>query len=200
MKKNDVLSPLVIGEVCALIFLGISRFLELPETILKISKLFPVILPILSLAGVYIASILGEKSKTLFQFAKSGLSGVLNTFIDLGVLNLLMWGFNIASGMPFSIFKSISFGVATVNSYFWAKYWVFEKTETKPSIKEFFQFSSVAVGGFLIHIIISGLIVNIIGPKFGIEEKLWANIGAIVAICIGFSWTFFGYKMIVFKK
>jgi len=200
MKKQNIIAPLIIGEVCALIFLGVSRFLELPEIIIQISKFFPIILPLLSLFGVYIVFLLSKKYKTLFQFAKSFLTGILNSFIDLGILNLLMWLFSISAGVYYSVFKTISFFIATINSYFWNKYWAFEKKETKSSIKEFFQFSSVAFAGFFIHIIISSIIVNIIGPQFGIPEKLWANIGAIIAIILGFGWNFFGYKFLVFKK
>ena len=200
MKKQDILAPLIIGEVCALIFFGVSRFLELPEIIIKISKFFPIILPVLSVLGVYIAFMLGKKFKTFFQFSKSFLVGILNAFIDLGVLNILMWFFSITAGIYYSVFKTISFFIATINSYFWNKYWAFEKKETKPSIKEFFQFSSIAFAGFFIHIIVSGLIVNIMGPRFGIPEKIWANIGAIIAMILGFGWNFFGYKFLVFKK
>lgn len=200
MNKQNIIAPLIIGEVCALIFFGVSRFLELPEIVLKVSKFFPIILPVLSILGVYIASVLGKKFKTLFQFSKSFLVGILNSFIDLGILNLLMWFFSISAGIYYSVFKTISFFIATINSYFWNKYWAFEKKETKPGLKEFFQFSSIAFAGFFIHIIVSYIVVNIIGPQFGITKKLWANIGAIIAIILGFGWNFFGYKLLVFKK
>jgi len=39
-----------------------------------------------------------------------------------------------------------------------------------------------------------------IGPRFGIGEKGWANIAAIVATAVSILWNFVGYKFIVFKK
>ena len=54
--------------------------------------------------------------------------------------------------------------------------------------------------GLLIHLVISGLVVNVVGPQFGISETLWANIGGIAAALAGFFWNFFGFKLLVFKK
>ena len=118
----------------------------------------------------------------------------------LGILNFLMWTSGIASGVLYSVFKGSSFALATVNSYFWNKFWAFEKKETEKTGKEFLQFFSVAGLGFLIHLSVATLLVNVVGPQFGLSEKIWANLAAIVAIFFGFSWNFFGYKFLVFKK
>ena len=82
MKKIDIVVPLIIGEACAIIFLLVSRFLELPDLINKIAITFPVILPVCSLAGIFTALFLSKKMPTIFQMAKSFLVGILNTFID----------------------------------------------------------------------------------------------------------------------
>lgn len=201
MKKQDVLAAFIIGEACAIIFLLVLRMLELPAIVTDVAQLFPVVLPVLSIGGILVVSSLFEKRVPAFvQMGKSFLVGILNSFIDLGILNFLMWSFRVSSGLPFTIFKSLSFSCSIINSYFWNKYWSFEKRETKPGPKEFFQFFSVATGGFVINIVISSVLVNVIGPQFGVSEKIWANLGAIGAILCGFSWNFFGYKLIVFKK
>ncbi len=200
MDKKDILASFIIGEICALIFLLISRFLGLPAIALKIAKFFPIILPPLSISGVYFASLLGKKVPTIFQMGKNFLVGILNTFIDLGVLNLLMWLFSATSGWQYVVFKGVSFSCAVVNSYFWNKFWAFEKKETKASIKEFAPFFTIAVGGLAIHLTVAPFVVNVIGPQFGITAKIWANIGGIAAAFAGFLWNFFGYKLIVFRK
>jgi len=200
MNKKDFLAALIIGEACAIIFILVSGFLELPDLVLRAAKLFPLVLPILSAAGIFFAQILGQKMPTLFQMAKSFLAGILNTFIDLGVLNFLMWIFSITAGWQYSLFKGISFTCAIVNSYFWNKFWAFEKKETAVGAGEFSKFYSIALGGLLIHLLTSSLIVNVIGVQFGLSSKIWANIGGIAAAFIGFLWNFFGYKFLVFKK
>ena len=200
MKKQDFLASFIIGEASALIFLGISRSLELPPIVFRFARFFPIILPLLSILGIYISQVLFKKIPAIFQAAKSFLVGILNTFIDLGVLNLLMGISGITSGWLYSVFVSFSFACSTVNSYFWNKFWAFEKKETKVGAKEFVQFCLVAGGGLLIHITISSFVVNIIGVQFGVTEQIWANIGKIVAVFFGFLWNFLGYKFIVFKK
>lgn len=199
MKKGDIFASLIIGEACAIIFLLVSRFLNLPSLVLKVANFFPIILPLLSLGGVFVAWFVGKKMPTLFQMAKSFLVGILNTFIDLGILNLLMWIFSISSGWFYSVFKAVSFGISVLNSYFWNKLWVFEKKEgTK--VEEVGKFYLIALGGLVIHLITSGFIVNIIKPQFGLSPRLWANVGGVAAALVGFLWNFFGYKLFVFKK
>jgi len=41
--------------------------------------------------------------------------------------------------------------------------------------------------------------VNFLGPQFGISKEIWAYVGKIVAVFLGFIWNFTGYKFIVFK-
>lgn len=200
MKKQDFLAGLIIGEACALIFLGIAKTLDLPLTIFKFAKFFPIALPVLSILGLYIVESLFKKTKALIQFARSFLVGILNTFIDLGVLNILIALSGITSGWKYSGLVTFSFACSTINSYLWNKFWAFEKKETKVGTKEFSQFALVAGGGLLIHLIVSSFLVNIIGPQFGLSKAIWANIGKIAAVLIGFIWTFTGYKFLVFKK
>lgn len=200
MKKTDILAGFIIGEACALIFLFISKFLELPVFVIKLSGFFPALLPVFSILAIYIFSLLGKKWPALFQWGKSFLSGVLNSFIDLGILNVLMLIFAISSGPIYSVFKSVSFIFATINSYFWNKLWAFEKKEMEKAGKEMLQFFIIAGIGFTIHLIVATVLVNVIGPQFGLTEKIWANVGAIAAMFFGFSWNFLGYKFIVFKK
>ena len=201
MNKKDTLSALIIGITCSFIFLFILKSLELPEIIIKMAKFLPIILPALSVLGICLSSLAREKWPMLFQIAKSFLVGILNTFIDLGVLNLLMWLFSITAGWGYVIFKGISFSVSITNSYLWNKFWTFEGLgESKAKTSEFGKFYLVAIGGLLIHLIVAPFVVNIIGPEFELSPKLWANIGAIAAAFVGFLWNFFGFKLLVFKK
>ncbi len=132
------------------------------------------------------------------QAVKFVLVGGLNTLIDLGVLNLLIFITGIASGSGYSIFKGISFTVAVINSYFLNKLWTFKSTGRK-----FLQFFVVSLIGFGINVGVASLVVNFIGNPFlllGISDKLWANTGALAATFAAMAWNFMGYKFIVFKK
>lgn len=205
MKKADYIFPLVIGEAIALIAvvvskLGISKTLSLPEVVDKVIIYLPIILPLLALVGTVVAFWIGRVFSVLFQLAKFVMVGALNTFVDLGVLNILILVSGVASGYLYSVFKAVSFTISVVNSYFWNKFWTYEHKETKVGGKEFGKFYLIAGVGFLLNVGVASFIVNIIGPQFGVSPELWANIGAFVAIICVFMWNFLGYKFIVFKK
>jgi len=137
------------------------------------------------------------------QASKFVLVGIINTLIDLGILNLLIFITNIASGPWYSVFKGTSFIVAVINSYFMNKFWTFKSLGQDNKGKEFLQFLTVSAIGFTINVLAASLVVNIISGYFpipGISAKLWANIGALTATCCAMAWNFIGYKFLVFKK
>ncbi len=197
MNKFDILVSFIIAEIDAWLIIGISNYIG--WNFVSLIKFLPLILPVLVIFGFLITKLLSQKIFLAFQFYKFSLVGTLSAFIDLGILNLLMWSSGITYGLFYPVFKSVSFVTATCNSYFWNKFWTFQKREVKNTFKEFIQFLMIAITGLLIHISVASLIVNVFGPKFGIRFKLWANIGATIAILLGSLWNFYGYKFLVFK-
>ena len=197
MKKNDIIAALVIGEVVSLFLLAILRNIEI-ETGGVIFGVLPVTFPILSVFGLWVAYLISKKILIVWQIAKFVLVGALNTFIDLGVLNFLIFTSGIVSGLFYSIFKGISFTIASTNSYFWNKFWTFESKKAVER-REFSQFFLISIVGLLINVSVASLIVNIIGPQFGLSPEIWANIGAIGATFAGMTWNFLGYKFWVFQ-
>lgn len=196
MKKIDILAALIIGEASALLALVIFKNIRLE---IPFFWSLMIILPILTLFGLWIASLIGKKFLILWQAAKFALVGILNTLVDLGVLNVLSLILGITTGLGFSVLKGISFIVAVTNSYFWNKFWTFRKKESTEPKKEFTQFFIVSLIGFGINVGVASLVVIVIGPQFGLSEKIWLNIGAITAAFFGMAWNFLGYKFIVFK-
>jgi len=199
MEKRDFIASIIIGEACALIIFFIAGSL-IPLSFKKFTNLFPIVLPILSALGIWFVSLFETKMPVIFQAGKSFLVGILNTFIDLGILTILMEKFQIFVGLYYILFKGTSFAVATLNSYFWNKLWTFDKKKTGADLKETSKFYLITTGGFLINLAVSSFFVNIVGPMFGISPKLWAYVGAIAAVFLGFIWNFAGYKLIVFKQ
>ncbi len=196
MKKTDLFLATIIGFID-----GIFFFFILKNSDVKIpySWVLPIALGILCLAGMRFAYWIGEKIAILLQAAKFFLVGTLNTFIDTGIRNILSLVFSVYSGIFYSFFKGISFIVATINSYFWNKYWTFEKRE-KPTSSEFFKFLIMAFFGFLINVGVASIVVNVIGPQFGLSEKVWSTFGDIAAAFFAFIWNFLASKFIVFRK
>jgi len=197
MRKTDVIISIVIGFLIGVFFFIIIKNIgiEIPYT-----WLLPIVFPPLALLGMFIVSFLGRKFLIIYQAGKFMLVGALNTFIDLGILNILIWFSGIVAGPWYSAFKGISFLVATTNSYFWNKHWTFRKRERIFAPGEFSKFLVVTTIGLSINVGIASVVVNIIGPQFGITEKMWATIGAFTAALISWVWNFLSSKFIVFKK
>jgi len=142
-------------------------------------------------------------AKTVFQFLKCGVVGILNTAVDFAVLNALMYITGITSGSKYTLFTGVAFCFAVTNSFIWNKNWTF-KSKTKNSEELFKQICVFvlisAVAGLVIKTSTANFVVNIMGPQWGIKSALWANIGNASAVFLTVVWNFIGYKFIVFKK
>lgn len=202
-SKKDLVVAGIIGFFCALLILPIAENLAVKKFIV-----YPlaVSLPLLSVLGMWLAIRLAQKFSFFYQLAKFVLVGGLNTFIDWGVLNLLMFLASVAGGYLFAFFKSVSFLIATGNSYIWNRFWTFKRSAgerkaagTRTTGKELWQFLVVSVIGFALNVGIAILIVSCFEPQWGMTPKQWANIGAFFGTLAGLTWNFLGYKMIVFK-
>jgi len=199
LKKIDIILALITGEITAWFF----YYLLKDVAALKIENLgliLAISFPVLALGGTWIAWLMGKRFLWIFQLAKYLLIGVLATIADLGILNFLMGTSGIAIGLWYSVFKGISFIVATCAKYFGDKFWAFEKMEKEGMHKEFGQFFIVTLIGLGLNVGVASFVVNVIGPQFGLNETLWANIGGITAAFGVTVWNFIGYKFIVFKK
>ena len=189
--KKDIIASLIIGEICAWLMLVISKnFIQN----FRLWWLLPIVFPVLCAGGMVAALLFKEKLLILYQFAKFFLVGGMNTLVDLGILNLLIFVSEISSGLWYSVFKGFSFLVATINSYLWNKLWTF-----KTGKGAFSQFLVVSFIGLLINVGIASLVVNSIGIQFGLSAAAWASIGALAGSVVGLIWNFLGYKFIVFK-
>lgn len=162
----------------------------------------PLSIGIVFAAGVLIARWLGRWIRWFFQFSKFVITGFMNAAIDFGILNLLIYLSGISAGVGFIVFKGVSFIIANINSYVWNRGWVFKRdqTSTPPMTqKEYAQFLLVSVVGISINVGAATLVVNGVGPQFGLGGKAWANVGAAAGSAAGLFWNFLGYKFIVFK-
>lgn len=220
MKKVDIIFGAILGELVAWYF--ILAFKELGSLIAKFGLtpdsvyfILPISFPILAVAALWIAYILGKKFLIILQFSKFFLTGTAITLVDLGVLNFLIWFSEEYTDIIFSaaivslsvgiaiywssVFKFISAVISLTVKFLPAKLWVFEKSEKEKQKKEFSGFIAVGIIGLLINVAAFTLIVGI-NPIFGFSKESWANVGAIGAAFIGLGWNFLGSKFFVFKK
>ncbi len=206
LKKSDIIVSLVIGEAAGWLLLIVIKNISLTFPAIGVVPLWiwPVGFPFFCLAWFLFAFLLSRKWLVFYQAAKFVLVGGLNFLVDIGVLNLLIFLSGIAAGWFYSLFKGISFAVAVINSYFLNKFWTFKRGAADQSAgkigKEFLAFLIVSLIGIGLNNLIASLIVNWLGPQWGLAEELWANLGAVTASFLAMFWNFIGYKFIVFKR
>jgi putative flippase GtrA len=147
------------------------------------------------------------KQKLVAQFGKFVLVGIMNTLVDLIVLNVEMAVTGIVVGGGYSIQKAISFLFAVTFSYVINKHWTFQDKSKDGEGKKMSQFFAVSVVGMIINVSVATIVVtylqipinNLLNLSF-LTPQLWGTIGALGGTAIGLIWNFIGYKFIVFKK
>jgi len=212
LSKKDLYLGFLSGLLIGLLFLPVLKAAR--PTVYEsfwffIIPFFVITVPL----GLWIAKMISRKIAVIWQIAKFGVIGILNTFVDLGVLAFLTFTFRSFFGIEpqdlilngiltisfYSFYKSISFIAANINSFFWNKHWTFEHT-SKKSREEFFQFFAVSVVGFLLNVFVASFVFKSVTPFAGMTSDQWGLVGALAGTAVGLVWNFIGYKFIVFKK
>ena len=216
--KKDLLLSLIVGEISAWLIWALAKGLLPADKYVSFGgylKFLPIIFPILCLAGLYVGYLLGKKIAVIFQIAKFALIGGFNTLVDWGILSLAIFAFRRWLGIEssdalltisaftigfYSLFKAISFVIASTNSYFWNKFWTFKRQTAEKISKEFSQFFIVTFIGFLINVVIASGVFKMVTPIDGVNQDQWGIIAAVVATVFSMFWNFIGYKFIVFEQ
>ncbi|MEN9649688.1 MAG: hypothetical protein RL094_655 [Candidatus Parcubacteria bacterium] len=147
-----------------------------------------------------------QTSTSFNQFFKFAIVGVVNTGIDLAVLNGLIALFGLSKGdWKYVLYKAISFLFAVTNSFILNKFWVFNYTKDESVSghlhKEITSFVTVSVIGIIINTAISTIVftsAHTIVPS--VSTSTWATVSALAGTCAVLISNFFGYKFWVFKK
>jgi putative flippase GtrA len=205
ISKRNTLFSLAVGGITGLflIFVLKNPYIEEFKGVkdLPILWFLPVIFPVIFLFGTFLAEILSKISKVFSQIARFAEVGILNTAIDFGILNLLIWLTGVTGGILIVPLNAVSFMCATTNSYFWNKFWTFDSGKSEGVRgKEFAAFLIVSGIGIAINTGIVAVGTTFISPLFSLSPGAWANVMKILATFIAMTWNFLGYKFIVFKK
>lgn len=150
----------------------------------------------------------GSKTKIIsIQFIRFALVGVMNTLVDLIVLNAETLMTGVKEGPGYAIQKGASFLVAVIFSYFLNKNWTFRDKSEEGQTKKFSQFLFVSIIGMLVNVTTATVVVTYLKPVINpaldlsiLTDQMWVNIGALSGTAVGLIWNFIGYKFWVFKK
>ena len=128
--------------------------------------------------------------KTIQQFSKFALIGILNTAIDFVIYFFLTRYFVFWNEYKI-ITASCTFIIANLNSYLFNKFWTFQNKETKHHIlySKFFIISLIGLG-------INDLLFSFVHYQFGFNDLL----AKIMPIPVVMLWNFFANKYWTFKS
>ena len=151
-----------------------------------------------------------QSQETAKQVGKFGIVGIINTLVDLTILNVL----NLVFGVHYALANTISVSVAIVNSYILNKSWTF-KDKDKRILKQFAIFVFLSLIGLLINNSVMILLKESLTfiPNFFVSVVHFLKLSSIFsddfvilnsakafAILASMIWNFITYKKFAFNK
>lgn len=197
LTRRDLTAAVVTGLTTGVIAWLVLTYLgtRLPHGISPV-VLVPLI-PVLWLIGVQLGYLLALVASPFEQFGRFAAIGFANTAVDFGILYILIAFSGHASGGWYTLFKSLSFSVAIIHSYFWNKYWAFDAGKRAMTSKEVISFLLVSLASLLVNVGAASIVVAIM-PLGGLTVAAWAGVGAAVGSAAALIFNFIGLRLFVF--
>lgn len=120
---------------------------------------------------------------TLIQFLRYCLVGGLNTIVDIGILNILLWRFPTHNVQVLTAYNAIAYSCGAISSFILNKYWTFRHTQ-RTTRRELIRFAISIV----LEILYSSALIWLAGralQPFIANTTLWGNASKLVAVVCG---------------
>ena len=199
MRRRDFIFAVITGLMTGFVAWRVLAFLGYPSLGTTSYAWLVILIPVLWILGVTLGYFLSRWIPSFSHFGKYVAVGFTNSAIDFGILNALIFLTGHATGVRYTIFKTISFIIAVTHSYFWNKFWVFGAGRSGRGKSEFFKFIATMVATSVVNVGIASW-VTFSGPLWGVSVNGWANFGAVVGSAIALIFSFTGLRLLVFKK
>ena len=127
--------------------------------------------------------------------------GIINTAVDIVALNLLIFVTGTGhSGPRFTAFKTISFVVALLNSFYMNSRWTFAgEAGDRPTVAQGAQFVVISVVASIVNIASASYVASFVKPPVELVGY-WPTVAALVGTVFSFVFNFIGYKFLVFSN
>lgn len=127
--------------------------------------------------------------------------GIVNTVVDIVVLNLLILVSGTGhSGPLFTAFKTISFLVALLNSFYMNSRWTFAgEGGCRTTVAQGAQFIVISVVASVVNIASASYVASFVTPPAELVSY-WPTVAALVGTVCSFVFNFIGYKYLVFSN
>lgn len=117
---------------------------------------------------------------TFWQFLRFCLVGGANTFIDLLILNVLLWCFPTTNALVLVIYNSFAYGGGGITSFFLNKYWTFRQRQ-RTIRKVVLRFAILLACEILYSNILVWLAGKMLHPLIS-NPILWGNAAKLLAV------------------
>lgn len=124
--------------------------------------------------------------------------GILNTLIDFGVLNGLLWLDGYHLGWRLFVYNGLAFAAASGNSYVLNKRWTFDDPQPF-SLGQAGLFFCLTLIGLAINCLVIYLLTLPACSPQSISAFLWVNLAKVVATLASMIWNYCSYRWLVFR-
>jgi putative flippase GtrA len=128
--------------------------------------------------------------------------GVINTVVDIVILNLLILLTGTGhTGPLFTAFKTISFLAALLNSFFMNSRWTFAEGDcrNRTTMAQGAQFIIISVLSSVVNVASASYVATYTRPPAEFAAY-WPTVAALVGTVFSFVFNFIGYKYLVFSS
>jgi putative flippase GtrA len=136
------------------------------------------------------------RSHLLSQALRFGLTGGLNTLVDLLILNALLGFFPTTSALMLLAYNSLAYSLGAINSFLLNKFWTFASRQ-KMTRGELARFTLITLCGIGWSSAILWLASSLLHP-FLVNATVWANASKVVAITGTALISYLGMRLWVF--
>lgn len=133
---------------------------------------------------------------SFWQLIRFALIGILNTGVDIVLLNLLLWRFPTHSANLLLGYNSLAYTLGAINSFYLNKYWTFRQRK-KIAGSEVLRFALLSLLGIFCNDGIIWIVARVLHPLIA-SNFLWANASKVVAIIGTATISYVGMRLWVF--
>ena len=134
----------------------------------------------------------------LGQMIRFSLTGLINTVIDFGLFNVLLYFSGVEQGWWLLLFNLLATGAAALNSYFMNRHFTFGISRGGHG-QSSLRFALATSTGMLINSLVVMLVSTALF-SFPLPAALRINIGKILGSILSATWNFFTYRHWVFPR
>lgn len=132
------------------------------------------------------------------QLLRFAVVGVLNTLIDFGVLNGLLWLDGYHLGWRLAVCNGLAFAAANGNSYLLNKRWTFGDAQPI-SVCQVGLFAGLTSIGMVINSLVIYLLTFSGWAPLSLPAVAWINVAKVAATFASMAWNFYSYRHWVFS-